>query len=101
MLDKIKTHLVNDWQEFADRFIPQERESIAYVRKHPELMLDESKVIDHERKLNMVRNSIYSSGLRRPFSDCTSEEIADDKLGRLVRLLDKRPELWGIIEQKI
>ena len=90
-----------DWEKFADKFIPQGTESLNYVSKHPELMMDENKVLEHERDLNIIRNHICSSSLRRPFSECSREEIAQDKYKSLMCLTEKRPELMKIIISKL
>ena len=94
---------LHNWQEFADRFIPMQKDSIQYVMRNPEecYFLDQDKVLERERKLTMIRNCICASTLRRPFKECTTEEIALDKYNRLMALIEKRPELKAILESKL
>ena len=95
--------LTDNWKEFADRFIPQGKESVSYIQKHKEecFMLDMDKVLEYERKLNMIRNCIMYDTLQRNHKDCTPEEVAQSKYNRLMSLIERRPELKPILESKL
>jgi len=96
---KIKQMLMNDWVGFADRFIPQYHNStIWHIKNHEPLSED---VREAEMNYMRVRNNIHSSTLQRNFSECTTEEIANSKLNRLIGLMKRRPEVCDIIKRVI
>ena len=101
LIEAIKKYLIQDWVMVADWFIPQYADSARYIMKHPDeyYAYDVDKVIARERKTTMIRNCLHHSTLKRSFKDCTLAEIADDKLRRLIKLTEKRPELERIIAE--
>jgi len=99
LTEAIKKYLTQDWGMVADWFIPQYADSARYIMKHRDEYhtYDVDKVIEHERKMTMVRNCLHHTTLKRNFKECTPSEIADDKLRRLIKLVEKRPELDRIV----
>lgn len=95
--------LTNNWKEFADRFIPQNEESIIFVQKNRDqcYMLDLDRVIERTRNLTMIRNNLHSSNIRRNFKECTAEEIAESKYNKLMSLLERRPELKELVNARL
>ena len=91
--DTLKTRLIDNWQELADQFV------FNYTKDDIYFWTDELS----QTGLNNVRirNCIYRSNLRRNYSDCTKEEIAEDKLNGLMQLIKKRPELEQLIQSKL
>ena len=95
--------LIADWQKTANMFIPVKENSLSYIDKHKDdyWMLDQHKVLERERNMNIVRWVLDTTSLRRNLKDCTPKEIADDKLNRLMKLTENRPELIKVIDDII
>lgn len=96
---RIRFRLESDWERFADRFIPQYENSTIWCIKNKEAQREGLR--EYEINLLRIRNHLHSFTLHRNYRECTREEIAENKLIRLLRLLKRRPELSEIILRNV